>query len=185
VTAGRVLPDPVGRQLEACEVGVLVPWRGPGSVAAAKERGEEQPFDLQGRHGPEREAGLLEDEDAVQPHLHSGHYYFADFWRADTGMLAALHVLAALGGGDRYVASGEINTAVADVPRTLERVEKRYAGRYGGISDWLDGLTVTMGKTWFSLRPSNTEPLLRLNVESTDTATMAGVRDEVLSLVRG
>jgi len=111
-------------------------------------------------------------------------------------MLAALHVLAALGGGDRplsqlvrrysrYVASGEINTAVADVPRTLERVEKRYAGRYGGISDWLDGLTVTMGKTWFSLRPSNTEPLLRLNFESTDTATMAGVRDEVLSLVRG
>jgi phosphomannomutase len=138
----------------------------------------------------------MAEHDAVFGGEHSGHYYFADFWHADTGMLAALYVLAALGHGDRplsqlvgrysrYVASGEINNAVADVPGTLERVEKHYASRYGGISDWLDGLTVTMGKTWFNLRPSNTEPLLRLNVESTDTVTMAGVRDEVLSLVRG
>jgi phosphomannomutase len=138
----------------------------------------------------------MAEHDAIFGGEHSGHYYFADFWRADTGMLAALHVLAALGRGDgalshlvgrysRYVASGEINSTVADVPGALRRVEKRYTSRYGGISDWLDGLTVTMGTTWFNLRPSNTEPLLRLNVESTDTATMARVRDEVLSLVRG
>jgi phosphomannomutase len=138
----------------------------------------------------------MAEHDAVFGGEHSGHYYFADFWRADTGMLAALHVLAALGCGDRplsqlvgrnsrYVASGEINSTVADVPGTLERVEKHYVAGCGAISDSMDGLTVTMGKTWFNLRPSNTEPLLRLNVESTDTATMAGVRDEVLSLVRG
>jgi phosphomannomutase len=138
----------------------------------------------------------MAEHDAVFGGEHSGHYYFADFWRADTGMLAALHVLPALGRADqplsqlvgrysRYVASGEINSTVADLPGTLQRVAKHYAGRYGGISDWLVGLTVTMGRTWFNLRPSNTEPLLRLNVESTDTATMARVRDEVLSLVRG
>jgi phosphomannomutase len=115
--------------------------------------------------------------------------------RADYGMLAALHVLAALGSTDRplsqlvgqytrYVASGEINSEVADVPAALDRMERYYTTRFGAATDRLDGLTVTMGKSWFNLHPSNTEPLLRLNVESPDTATMTGVRDDVLGIVR-
>ncbi len=138
----------------------------------------------------------MAEHDAVFGGEHSGHYYFGDFWRADTGMLAALHVLAALGSGDRplsqlvaeytrYVASGEINSEVTDVPGTLDRVEHHYKSRFAASTDRLDGLTVMMGTTWFNLRPSNTEPLLRLNVEAPDTGTMTGVRDDVLSLVRG
>jgi phosphomannomutase len=138
----------------------------------------------------------MAEHDAVFGGEHSGHYYFGDFWRADTGMLAALHVLAALGSGDRplsqlvaeytrYAASGEINSEVADVPGALDLVADYYRARFGATVDRLDGLTVTMGKTWFNLRPSNTEPLLRLNVEAPDTGTMTGVRDDVLSLIRG
>jgi phosphomannomutase len=138
----------------------------------------------------------MAEHDAVFGGEHSGHYYFGNFWRADTGMLAALHVLAALGSGDRplsqlvaeytrYVASGEINSEVTDVPGTLDLVADHYRARFGADMDRLDGLTVTMGKTWFNLRPSNTEPLLRLNVEAPDTGTMTGVRDDVLSLIRG
>jgi phosphomannomutase len=138
----------------------------------------------------------MAEHDAVFGGEHSGHYYFGNFWRADTGMLAALHVLAALGSGDRplsqlvaeytrYVASGEINSEVTDVPGTLDLVADHYRARFGADLDRLDGLTVTMGKTWFNLRPSNTEPLLRLNVEAPDTGTMTGVRDDVLSLIRG
>jgi phosphomannomutase len=137
----------------------------------------------------------MAEHDAVFGGEHSGHYYFGDFWRADTGMLAALHVLEALGSGNRslsqlvaeytrYVASGEINSEVADVPGTLDRVEHHYKSRFAASTDRLDGLTVVMGKTWFNLRPSNTEPLLRLNVESPDAGTMSGVRDDVLGLVR-
>jgi phosphomannomutase len=137
----------------------------------------------------------MAEHDAVFGGEHSGHYYFADFWRADTGMLAALHVLAALGASAqpmsevvgefaRYVASGEINRAAGDVTGILDRVQRHYQIRHGATADRLDGLTVTMGRTWFNLRPSNTEPLLRLNVESSDMATMARVRDDVLSMIR-
>ncbi|MCP9944008.1 phosphomannomutase/phosphoglucomutase [Streptomyces somaliensis] len=126
---------------------------------------------------------------------HSAHYYFRDFWNADTGMLAALHVLAALGGQegtlsalvaeyDRYAASGEINSTVADQAASTAAVRRAFASRAGVTVDELDGLTVSGGDWWFNLRPSNTEPLLRLNVEAKDETTMAGVRDEVLSLVR-
>ncbi|MDW5324254.1 phosphomannomutase/phosphoglucomutase [Plantactinospora sp. KLBMP9567] len=138
---------------------------------------------------------LMAEHDAVFGGEHSGHYYFRDFWRADTGMLAAMHVLAALGGQDRplselagqftrYTASGEINSQVADTAATLDRVASRYADRPGAALDRLDGLTVTLGKTWFNLRPSNTEPMLRLNVEAPDTASMVRLRDEVLATVR-
>jgi phosphomannomutase len=138
----------------------------------------------------------MAEHDAIFGGEHSGHYYFRDFWRADTGMLAAMHVLAALGGQDRplselvarytrYVASGEINSEVADIPATLARVERHYRDRSGVSTDRLDGLTVTLDRTWFNLRPSNTEPLLRLNVEAPGRAGMARVRDEVLALVRG
>jgi phosphomannomutase len=127
---------------------------------------------------------------------HSAHYYFRAFWNADTGMLAALHVLAALGGQDaplsalvaeydRYAGSGEINSTVDDQTGRLAAVRAAYEGRPGVTLDELDGLTVTAADWWFNVRPSNTEPLLRLNAEARDEATMAKVRDEALALIRG
>ncbi|MFC4327814.1 phosphomannomutase/phosphoglucomutase [Streptomyces andamanensis] len=127
---------------------------------------------------------------------HSAHYYFKDFWNADTGMLAALHVLAALGGQDkplsalvarydRYAGSGEINSTVADQAARLAALRSAYAGRDDVTLDELDGLTVSAADWWFNVRPSNTEPLLRLNAEARDEATMAKVRDEVLEIIRG
>jgi phosphomannomutase len=125
---------------------------------------------------------------------HSAHYYFRDFWFADTGMLAAMHVLAALGEQDRplselardferYVSSGEINSTVDDQAGKLAEVKKAYAGR--AEIDELDGLTVRFQDgAWANLRPSNTEPLLRLNVEAPTEQRMAELRDEVLALVR-
>ena len=126
---------------------------------------------------------------------HSGHFYFRDFWRADSGMLAALHVMAELAASDaplsrlladydRYAASGEINSVVADQRAVLRAIEDAYAGRPGVGADHLDGLTVSHADWWFNVRPSNTEPLLRLNVEARDQPTMARVRDEVLALIR-
>jgi phosphomannomutase len=135
---------------------------------------------------------------------HSAHYYFRDFWFADTGMLAAMHVLAALGEQSRplselvaefsrYVASGEINSTVADAPAATAQVRAwaQAWGREAGQDvefDELDGMTVTHSGDpmwWFNLRASNTEPLLRLNVEAADESTMQRVRDDVLSIVRG
>ena len=127
---------------------------------------------------------------------HSGHFYFRDFWYADSGMLAALHVLAALGGQDtplsqllasygRYVASGEINSEVADQRAATEAVRRAFAGRPSVSMDDLDGLTVAGPDWWFNVRPSNTEPLLRLNVEASDEPTLAARREEVLRIVRG
>ena len=137
---------------------------------------------------------------------HSAHYYFRDFWKADSGMLAALHLLAALGehravaaasgreallsalmtGYDRYAASGEINSTVADQAATVARIESVYGSREGVELDRLDGLTVFLPDgSWFNLRASNTEPLLRLNVEAGDDAAVAALVDEVLGIVRG
>ncbi|GAA2058669.1 phosphomannomutase/phosphoglucomutase [Leifsonia soli] len=131
---------------------------------------------------------------------HSAHYYFRDFWSADNGMLAAMHLLAEFGAQDRplselsarytpYAMSGEINSTVDDVPAAFTRIVEAFTPR--ADFDELDGLTVT-GRVaqdepfwWFSVRPSNTEPLLRLNVEAADQATMARIRDEVLALIRG
>jgi phosphomannomutase len=135
-------------------------------------------------------------EGAIFGGEHSGHFYFRDFWYADSGMLAALHTLAALGGQDgplsqllaqysRYAASGEVNSEVADQAAVTERVRAEFAGRPGVSLDELDGLTVSGPGWWFNLRPSNTEPLLRLNVEAGDEAEMASLRDEVLGIVRG
>jgi phosphomannomutase len=139
---------------------------------------------------------VMAETGAVFGGEHSAHYYFRDFWRADSGMLAALHVLAALGetGGplselmadyDRYAASGEVNSTVADVPAKIAEIKARYGGRDGVRTDELDGLTVVLPDgAWFNLRPSNTEPLLRLNVEAGDAGAMAALRDEVLAIVR-
>ena len=143
---------------------------------------------------------VMSEHDAVFGGEHSAHYYFRDFWFADTGMLAAMHVLAALGETDaplsevmapyeRYVASGEINSTVADAAAVTEVVRQRWATA-GVDVDELDGLTLTHAGDdttpmwWFNLRPSNTEPLLRLNVEAADEATMARVRDDVLTTIR-
>jgi phosphomannomutase len=132
---------------------------------------------------------------------HSAHYYFRDFWFADTGMLAALHVLAALGEQEgplsglmtaysRYAGSGEINSTVTDQPGATAAV-RAWGESRGATVDELDGLTLTdEGRDggpmwWLNLRASNTEPLLRLNVEADDEATMAAVRDTVLQIVRG
>jgi phosphomannomutase len=127
---------------------------------------------------------------------HSAHYYFRNFWCADSGMLAALHVLAALGrqqgslsslmaGFSRYAASGEINFRVEDQEGRIAAVREHFAAREAVELDELDGLTVRCPDgSWFNLRSSNTEPLLRLNVEARDTSVVEALRDEVLALVR-
>ena len=134
--------------------------------------------------------------DAVFGGEHSAHYYFRDFWRADTGMLAAMHVLAALGeqgrplseltaAYSRYAASGEINSTVADAPARMEEVRTTFAEQDGVGVDDLDGLTVELPDgAWFNLRASNTEPLLRLNVEAPGEKRMMELRDQVLGMVR-
>ena len=142
----------------------------------------------------------MAEHGAVGGGEHSAHYYFRDFWFADTGMLAALHVLAAVGTQDHkmselaemfepYVGSGEINSTVSDAAAATERVLDAYRAAYPGIVvDTLDGVTVSHWEShpqwWFNLRASNTEPLLRLNVEAADQDIMEKVRDDVLSLVR-
>jgi phosphomannomutase len=140
---------------------------------------------------------VMAEQDAVFGGEHSGHYYFRDFWFADSGMLAALHVLAALGatpagttcsammaGYERYVASGEINSTVADPAAALARLRADWS-RDGMVLDDLDGLTVSLPDgSWFNVRPSNTEPLLRLNAEAADAAAMGALRDEVLGRIR-
>ncbi len=127
---------------------------------------------------------------------HSGHFYFKDFWRADSGMLAALHVLSSLSNAapgttlsmllapySRYVLSGEINTKVADQQQAIAAVRSHFDGRDVTFSD-LDGLTVDGGTWWVNVRPSNTEPLLRLNVEAPTDDQMGALRDEVLAIYR-
>jgi phosphomannomutase len=140
--------------------------------------------------------GEMARTDAVFGGEHSAHYYFRDFWRADTGMLAALHVLAALGeqsaplseltaAYSRYAASGEINSTVEDAAGRTAAVRAAFEEEGAGF-DELDGLTVELPDgSWFNLRASNTEPLLRLNVEAPDAARMAELRDRVLGIVRG
>jgi phosphomannomutase len=130
---------------------------------------------------------------------HSAHYYFRDFWGADNGMLAAMHVLAEFGAQDKpmsefakkfnpYFMSGEINSTVADVPAAQQRIHDAFADR--ADFENFDGATATAKDWsneawwWFNVRASNTEPLLRLNVEASDEITMQRIRDEVLQLIR-
>jgi phosphomannomutase len=124
---------------------------------------------------------------------HSGHYYFRDNWRADSGIIAALVVLAQLSKAgvplselrkpfERYAASGEINTKVADQKAAMEKVAAAYPD---APKDELDGLSIDAGAFWFNVRPSNTEPLLRLNLEAADADTCARATDEVLALIKG
>ena len=139
---------------------------------------------------------VMARESAVFGGEHSAHYYFRDFFNADTGMLAAMHVLAALGEQDRplselmasydpYSASGEINSEIEDKAAAVDRVREAFAGEDVEVED-TDGTTFSAadGTWWFNLRPSNTEPFLRLNVEAHDEAVMQQLRDRVLGVVR-
>jgi len=138
---------------------------------------------------------LMAGTGAVFGGEHSGHYYFADFWNADSGMLAALHVLGLLAGSpgsmshllapyERYPASGELNSRVDDVPAALAEVEALFGDDPQVQRDELDGLTLTHPTWWLNLRASNTESLLRLNVEADERQLMESVRDRVLSAIR-
>jgi phosphomannomutase len=139
---------------------------------------------------------VMAEEGAVFGGEHSAHFYFRDFWNADTGMLAAMHVLAALGEQDQplselgrqyepYFSSGEINSQIEDKDAAVERVRANFVNEDVDI-DHMDGSTLIAkdGSWWFNLRPSNTEPFLRLNVEARDESTMVQVRDRVLAIVR-
>jgi phosphomannomutase len=136
---------------------------------------------------------VMADTDAVFGGEHSAHYYFRENFRADSGIIAALMVLEqqSVSGVplselrrpyERYAQSGEINTRVEDPAAVIERVAAAYTD---GLQDRLDGLTVDMGDWWFNLRPSNTEPLLRLNLEAADRELCDIHTREVLALVRG
>ena len=139
---------------------------------------------------------LMAETEAAFGGEHSGHFYFRDFWCADSGMLAALHAIAALGSQEsslstilkpyhRYIASGEINSTVSNPQEILTQLEETFTGKDGSTVDHLDGLTVNSAAWWFNVRPSNTEPLLRLNVEAISMAELERVRGEVLAIIRG
>jgi len=137
---------------------------------------------------------LMAETGAIFGGEHSGHFYFKDFWRADSGALAALHALAALGESEqtisqllapfkRYVASGEVNSRVADSALVIKAIKEKYSVLSEFEIDELDGLTVSTSTWWFNVRASNTEPLLRLNVEADTAANMAAHRDDLLALI--
>ncbi|MDN5724416.1 MAG: phosphomannomutase/phosphoglucomutase [Propionibacteriales bacterium] len=134
----------------------------------------------------------MAEHDAIFGGEHSAHFYFREFWGADTGMLAALHTIALLGhsGGTlselvqdftRYASSGEINSTVTDAQACMAAVAEAFESR--GDQDRGDGLTISGPDWWINLRPSNTEPLLRLNVEAPTTEAVERLRDEVLAIV--
>ncbi len=152
---------------------------------------------------------VMRETGAVFGGEHSAHYYFRDFWSADNGLLAAMHVLAELGNQDAplselasayspYVQSGEINSRVDNVSAAVDRVRDAFTGR--GKFDTLDGITISGGSLddealppvpgekrnfwWLNVRASNTEPLLRLNVEAGTPELMAAIRDEALAVIR-
>jgi len=137
---------------------------------------------------------LMAETGAIFGGEHSGHFYFKDFWRADSGALAALHALAALGESNqtisqllapfkRYVASGEVNSRVTDAAAVIKAIKEKYSALPEFTIDELDGLTASTSSWWFNVRASNTEPLLRLNVEADTSANMAAHRDELLALI--
>ncbi len=139
---------------------------------------------------------MMAETGAIFGGEHSGHFYFRDFWRADSGMLAALHALAALSESsgtlsqllnsyNRYSSSGEINSVVDDAKAVMELIESHYLQMDGITADHLDGLTIESQDWWFNVRASNTEPLLRLNVEANTESLMEKVRSQVLALIAG
>lgn len=196
--AGRAVPPSAlvgliaSRQL-AAEPGAVIVHNAITSRAVPEIITERGGVPVRSRVGHTHMKSLMAEHDAVFGGEHSGHYYFRDFWRADTGMLAALHVLAALGSSGkplsamvadytRYVASGEINIRTEDSDAVMAAVEQHFEA---SKTDQLDGFTVRFDDgAWFNLRASNTEPVVRLNVEAPEHESMARVRDHILTLAR-
>ena len=186
LVAGREL----GREIGGTVIHNLITSRAVPELIA--ERGGTA---IRSRVGHSYIKGLMAESGAIFGGEHSAHYYFRDFWGADSGMLAALHVLAALGEQDRplselmadyqrYAASGEINFTVADAPGCVETVLASFGSRVQSL-DHLDGVTVDLGDgCWFNLRTSNTEPLLRLNVEAKTDDAVAAIVDAVAAQIR-
>ncbi|OBF60774.1 phosphomannomutase/phosphoglucomutase [Mycobacterium sp. 852002-50816_SCH5313054-b] len=186
---GLVAARELGREIGAMIIHNVITSRAVPELVT--ERGGTP---LRSRVGHSYIKALMADTGAIFGGEHSAHYYFRDFWGADSGMLAALHVLAALGEHERplseltadyqrYESSGEINFTVADASYCVDTVLKSFGTRIQSI-DHLDGVTVDLGDgSWFNLRSSNTEPLLRLNVEGRTTedvdAVVAQVRAEI------
>ena len=135
---------------------------------------------------------LMKKHDAIFGGEHSGHFYFRNNWFADSGLIALLVCLeliseenkplsALVKSIDPYFRTGEINSQVADIPKKLEEIEKQYSS---GKVDYLDGVTVDFGDWWFNVRPSNTEPLLRLNIEANTKEKLEEKKEELLKLIR-
>jgi phosphomannomutase len=200
------LGNPVSGSLTTAMVATSVLAKHPGSkivhnlicskalTEVVKERGGSA---VRTRVGHSFIKQVMADTGAIFGGEHSGHYYFRDNWRADSGLIAALHVLELLSEAgpsarlselrvpfERYVGSGEINTKVASPTLVMDRIEQAYKAKSTGI-DHLDGLTVDMGTWWFNLRPSNTEPLLRLNLEAPNQPECEAHVAEVLTLITG
>jgi len=179
------------RELKA-NPGATIIYNLISSKAVAEVISENGGIALRSRVGHSYIKTLMAESGAVFGGEHSGHFYFGDFWRADSGMLAALYALAELMATskslsnllepyNRYFSSGEINSKVKDASKSIKLVKDKYQDKYQ--VDELDGLTVTAENWWFNLRPSNTEPLLKLNVEADTQKQMAEIRDTVLNLI--
>jgi phosphomannomutase len=181
----------LGREIGATVIHNLITSRAVPELVS--ERGGTP---LRSRVGHSYIKALMAETGAIFGGEHSAHYYFRDFWGADSGMLAALHVLAALGEQDRplseltadyqrYESSGEINFKVADAADCVDAVLKSFGSRIHSI-DHLDGVTVDLGDgSWFNLRTSNTEPLLRLNAEGRTTEDVDAMIGQISAEVTG
>jgi len=195
-TGGLVNPSALTALIAARELkanpGASIIYNLISSKAVPEVIAENGGVGIRSRVGHSYIKSMMAETGAVFGGEHSGHFYFNDFWRADSGMLAALYALAELMGSNsslsellkpynRYISSGEINTKVKNVTKSISRVRDKYHGKYQ--VDELDGLTITASTWWFNLRPSNTEPLLRLNVEADTKKEMIKIRDAVLALI--
>ena len=182
---GLVAARELGREIGATVIHNVITSRAVSELVI--ERGGTP---LRSRVGHSYIKGLMAETGAIFGGEHSAHYYFRDFWGADSGMLAALYVLAALGEQQRplseltadyqrYESSGEINFKVDDASECVDAVLKSFGSRIHSI-DHLDGVTVDLGDgSWFNLRSSNTEPLLRLNVEGRSTEDVDAVVQQI------
>ena len=190
VLTGLIAARELAKEPGATVIHNLITSRGVPEIV--REHGGEP---VRSRVGHSFIKATMAETDAIFGGEHSGHFYFRDFWRADSGMLAALHTLAALAQSDgplsellapysRHVASGEINSEVDDQQAMLARIEEEWGTRPGVTLDHLDGLSVLHDDWWFNVRASNTEPLLRLNAEAGDRATLDRLRDDVLAIIR-
>jgi len=191
--SGSTVTALIARALLASEPGATVVHNLITSQAVPEIVAEAGGIPVRTRVGHSYIKQIMAETDAVFGGEHSGHYYFRDNYRADSGMIAMLVLLEVLSRDgrrlselrtdvERYASSGEINFRVSDPAAAMERVAARYAGHDG---DRLDGLTVRLGVSWFNLRPSNTEPLLRLNVEAPDSGEVEEIVTEVGGIVKG